>query len=211
MENNPYLTHAIGEFDLLKAQDENYLIEEFRKPILNLVKAFSKSGQSGSSAPHYAGAISSAIKNLLLFDPILPLTGNNSEWCDVGEEGEEGKGITVYQNKRLGSVFKKGKHGKPYYLDAIIFEETFIDDETGEEIETGFTGNVELIDYPGVSSAMEIKEFPFTPKEFHVRVREIHFEDEACTIRHPKGQFSKYEVLDEATLKKALVYYNVRS
>ncbi len=50
-------------------------------------------------------------------EPICDITGIDSEWNDVREYSDK----EMYQNKRLSSVFKDGKDGTPYYLDAIIF------------------------------------------------------------------------------------------
>lgn len=52
---------------------------------------------------------------------LTPITCSDDEWDEstTWRNGER----EVYQNIRLSSVFKEGKDGKPYYIDAIVFRE----------------------------------------------------------------------------------------
>lgn len=150
------LDHAKEELRLLSltgTPDNRPIIEEFSDEILALCDKMANSGHSGGSAPYVIVAISSAVKKLMSFEPLTPLTGEDDEWTDISEyqNGEEG-----WQNRRLTSVFK-GKGGA-YYLNAIVWK------EGGNT----FGGRVE-----GITSRQFIK-FPFTPKTFYIDVeREI--------------------------------------
>ena len=116
--------------------------------VMELMEVFVKQRHSGASA----ALTISVFKTVAGFKPLIPLTGKNEEWIDIAEE----EGETLYQNKRLSSVFKKGKKGRPYYLDAIVFQI-----ENGES----FSGTVE-----NVESRQYIKSFPFIPKTFYIDV-----------------------------------------
>ena len=60
------------------------------------------------------GKLSDAFIKLVSFKPLTPLTFEESEW--IGPNGED----EIYQNIRNSAVFKIGKDGTPYYLDAYI-------------------------------------------------------------------------------------------
>ena len=75
-------TFAERELEILEQAVPDALILPFKKQIISLCKAFSKSGQSGGSAPYVAGALSKAIENLMLHKPISPITGEEVEWND---------------------------------------------------------------------------------------------------------------------------------
>jgi len=140
--------------------DNRPIVEPFTKEILSLCEAFGKSGQSGGSAPYTATAISRTIKKLLLQEPICPITGVDEEWTDVTELND---GTPMFQNKRCSAVFKDGRDGRAYYLDAIVFK-------SGED--NAFTSNrgAFLPDGSLVGSCNYIKSFPFTPKTFYISV-----------------------------------------
>lgn len=149
-----YREHAMREFETVgwikdgKWQDgmQKMMCEQ----VLELLDLFSAHGHSGFSAP-YAIKL---FKTLASFEPIGGISGADNEWEDIDEE----IGKTVYQNKRLSSVFKRGKDGKPYFMYAIVWRE-----KDGDS----FTGMVE-----GIKSSQEIKSFPFVPKSFYIDVVE---------------------------------------
>jgi len=78
--------------------------------LFELLDVFEKQGHSGSSAPYCVNAF----KKLALFELLSPLTGNDNEWNEVGDN--------VWQNNRCSHVFK-GKDGKAYDIDGKIFRE----------------------------------------------------------------------------------------
>ena len=78
--------------------------------LFELLDVFSKHGHSGSSAPYCVEAFS----KLALFEPLSPLTGEDSEWTEVGDG--------VWQNKRASNVFKE-RDGKAYDIEGRVFRE----------------------------------------------------------------------------------------
>lgn len=94
-----------GMFD--KDSDYNGMIGD---AVMELIKVFAEQGHSG-----YSASIVSNIFNMLSkWKPITPLSGNDDEWnrCSSVEDSP------YWQNKRNSAVFKDGKEGKPYYVDA---------------------------------------------------------------------------------------------
>lgn len=74
--------------------------------VMELVKCFAKQGHSGCSA-----AMTLALfQKVASFKPLTPITFKDEEWVDTGND--------AFQNKRNSAVFKKGKDGRPYYIDA---------------------------------------------------------------------------------------------
>lgn len=151
-------SHAQVELDILSKSVPDAIILEFKDEILALCEKFGKSGQSGGSAPYTASALSSAVKKLCLQETIAPLTGEDSEWCDVTEQSN---GEMLYQNKRNSAVFKDEQG--VWYLDAIVWCADTLGD-SGNNWDN-FSGTVE-----GIKSRAYIKEFPFEPKTFHINV-----------------------------------------
>lgn len=109
-----------------------------REGTLELLRVFSEQGHSGSSAPFAV----SLFKNLAMWKPLAPLTGDDSEWVEVGEG--------VFQNKRASNIFKE--KGQAYWMDGIVFYEWHVDDETGEKFKSYYTCRESRVDI----------EFPFT-------------------------------------------------
>jgi len=74
--------------------------------VMELMKVFSDQGHSGCSA----GMVSNLFDKLSRYKPITPLTLKDDEWCEIGTD--------KFQNKRRSSVFKDGKNGRAYFIDA---------------------------------------------------------------------------------------------
>lgn len=106
--------------------------------ILEVVKIFSEQGHSGFSA-NYAINI---IEKLLRYEPLTPLTGEESEWAD----DFDGQGTR--QNKRCSRVFKR-KDGTAYDIDGKVF------------IEPDGTS------YTSKESAVDVT-FPYVPKTEYI-------------------------------------------
>lgn len=81
--------------------------EEVAKAILDLIELFASQGHSGFTAPYTVNAF----KRLAMYKPLSPLTGEDSEWSEVGSG--------VYQNKRYSAVFKED--GKAYNIEGKMF------------------------------------------------------------------------------------------
>ena len=96
------------------------------KAVMELVECFANQNHSGMSA----SLVRSLFNRVVKYMPIEPLTFEDDEWKKISEVEE------VYQNKRCPSVFKDGKDGKPYYLDAFYMVEN----------DVAFTGKLRLKD-----------------------------------------------------------------
>lgn len=154
-----YIEHAKREFnalgykpiDQLNDDDPNKWIQE---NVFELLEAFSKQGHSGSSAPFCINMF----KKLASFEPLAPLTFKDDEWNEVGED--------TFQNKRLSAVFKEGKNGKPYYIDAIVWEPQNGGRFTGGAVQVTGGGRIGTAHYIDTTK-------PFEPKTFNIKVREV--------------------------------------
>lgn len=78
--------------------------------IMELLRVFADQGHSGSSAPYVANLF----VKLALHEPLCPLTGDDTEWTDVGNN--------CWQNNRCSHVFKDAD-GRAYDIDGKIFRE----------------------------------------------------------------------------------------
>jgi len=111
-----------GLFD--KDSDYNGMLGD---AVMELMKVFSNQGHSGMSA----SMVSSLFDKLSRFKQLTPLTFKDDEWNEPGENS--------YQNKRRSSVFKDGKDGKPYFIDAYTMIAIFPDGHT-----SGWSGTLLL-------------------------------------------------------------------
>jgi len=147
--------HALMEFRAAgwTDGDGNYkdeMQEAICKHVLDLLLVFSNEGHSGTTAPYTVNLF----KQLAMFEPIVPLTGEDWEWFDHGY---------CMQNKRCGHVFKQPDRfdGQAYDGEAVIFWDWYTDQETGEKYKSHFTSS---------DSARPIT-FPYTPKrEYQERI-----------------------------------------
>jgi len=179
--------HAEREIEILEKTVDEAIIVPFKKEIIALCKAFGNSGQSGGSAPYTAHAISEAVKKLMMSETIAPLTGLDDEWNDVSEIND---GITMYQNNRDSRVFKDGKNGRAYFIDAIVFD---------GDIGGRFTGT---------GSCQYIKKFPFEPKTFYIDVIEQRWKDKDEKVLDDDGDWWTHSIKDESQLKEVFEYYD---
>jgi len=105
------IKHARHEFELngMFDKDADYS-GKIAKAVMELIEVFSKQGHSGGSA----NMVSNLFYKLSMFEPISPLTGKDEEWCEIVDG--------MFQNRRNSAVFKDGKDGKAYYVDAYVKE-----------------------------------------------------------------------------------------
>jgi hypothetical protein len=165
-------------------EDPNKWIQQ---NVLDLVSVFSTQGHSGMSAPYCINMF----KTLASYKPLIPITGNDSEWGQPFDYDE------TRQNKRLSSVFKCGKDGHPYYLDAIVWR---------DQNDCGFTGNVKDSNGNNISSAQNIR-LPFTPKTFYVDVIGTEWADKEETVEKKGGGWWTTVIKDELQLNEVFEYY----
>lgn len=130
--------HAKSEFKLLGWPGECEVQKAICKNIIDILEVFYEAGHSGTSAPYTINLI----KELAMFNPISPLTGEDSEWIEVRPNNHEDG--PLYQNKRDCEVFKN-KEGA-YWIQGKVF----MDDG-------GFT-------YTNIKSRVPV-EFPWTKPE----------------------------------------------
>lgn len=144
--------------------------------VLELLEVFSKQGHSGFSAAYVINLFSKLAKH----EPLTPIMCTDDEWSDIGEE----MGTDIYQNNRCSAVFKNGKNGKPYYLDAIVWR-----NQKG----VTFTGTVLNSKKEKIYSYQTIR-IPFNSKTFYIDV-----------IEPPDD--SPIYIKDDIQLKKVWKYY----
>lgn len=139
-------THALNEFRAAGWTDHNGQFEDemqaaICKHVLELLKVFADEGHSGSTAPYTVNLF----KKLAMFEPIVPLTGEDWEWNEVGSG--------TFQNKRCSRVFKQADrfNGQAYDIEGRVFREP--------------SGAC----YTGAESRVTVT-FPYTPKTEYVNV-----------------------------------------
>jgi hypothetical protein len=139
--------HAIAEFKAAGwLDDTGAYIDEMQgaicEHVLDLLRVFADEGHSGSTAPYTVNMF----KKLAMFEPLVPLSGEDWEWTEVSDG--------VFQNKRCSRVFKQADrfNGQPYDLDGRVFREP--------------NGSC----YTSKDSMVPIT-FPYTPKTEYVDVK----------------------------------------
>jgi hypothetical protein len=109
--------HAIREFKaagyLPIGECEDGPNKWMQENVLELIRVFSKQGHSGFSAPYCIDTF----KKLAMHEPLVPLSGNDDEWNEIGDG--------VFQNKRCSHVFKQADrfNGQAYDINGRIFRE----------------------------------------------------------------------------------------
>lgn len=129
--------------------------------VKELVFVFGTQGHSGFSASWMRGALS----KLLAYEPLGPLTGEDSEWELVGDEPN---GVKTWQNKRCSRVFRQTDRfdGQAYDLNGKIFREPDGVTFTSSESFTPIT-------------------FPYTPTSVYVDVPSLDPDDALPVEHHP--------------------------
>lgn len=139
------------------------------KSALKAFRSLLEDGHSGMSI-----SITRQILNqLLLGEPLSPITGEDDEWEDVSYEGMAEGVIKEYQNKRMGSLFKYVyADGTVKYSDVqrvTCYESSHDDTHGGVPFHNGFINRI--ID--------EVKPItlPYVPQHFKVYVTECLYEE----------------------------------
>lgn len=112
---SPLILHAKREF-LAVGYDPVENCEDdpnkwIQQNVLELLSVFSAQGHSGFSAPFCI----SYFEKLAKFEPLCPLTGDDSEWNDLGGGS--------FQNNRCSHVFKSADrfNGQAYDIQGKVF------------------------------------------------------------------------------------------
>lgn len=100
--------HAVRE---LPDDGDEKMQKEMNKCILELAIVFATQRHSGFSA----GYAIKALKKVLSFEPLNPLTGNNDEWTEHS--------CGTFQNIRCSHVFKDGKDLPAYDIEGRVFRD----------------------------------------------------------------------------------------
>lgn len=144
-EMNNLEKHAWTEFKAAGWLDENNQFNDemqyaICQNVLTLLKIFSEEGHSGTTAPYTINLF----KTLAMFEPLVPLTGEDWEWNHVGDN--------LFQNRRCSHVFKDETGA--YDIDGIVWWDWYTDKETGEKYKSHFTNRKSRVSVT----------FPYTPK-----------------------------------------------
>ena len=145
------------------------------------------------------------IEKLLKQEPLGGVENTDDEWNSLSSFGDD----ESYQNNRLSSVFKQGKDGRPYYLDAIVFRNP----------EKNYTFTSGSVDLPGnaedgeggkIGSSQYIKEFPFEPKTFVIDVDEKEFRKlkDGTLVEESGGGWWESKVKHPSQLEAVWMYYD---
>jgi hypothetical protein len=207
--NEGSVSKADYELDRLikrsEEKGETPIIKEFIPEVKALVKRFADSGQSGGSAPFTTSVILKVIEKLLKQEPLGGVENTDDEWNSLSQFGDK----EGYQNNRLSSVFKEGKDGKPYYLNAIAFRNP-------EKNYTFTSGSVDLPGLAGdgtggkIGSSQYIKSFPFEPKTFVIDVDEKEYRKlkDGTLVEEDGGGWWESWIKDPKQLEEVWEYYD---
>lgn len=151
-------SHAMREFRAAGWLDENGEFKDSMQKlicegVMRLLDVFSEQGHSGFSAPYAIGLF----EKLASYEPIVPLTGEDWEWNDVGND--------LWQNNRCSHVFKDAD-GKAYDMDGRIFYEWHERDAGPDEPE--YPGKHRFKTHFTSRDSPVYIEFPYTPKREYV-------------------------------------------
>ena len=193
--------------DKAEQDGSTLLVADFVPEIEALVDKFNQSGQSGFSAPYTAGAIVDTLKKMFAREPLGDgIDCSDDEWNDIsGIEGVDA-GTGTFQNNRLSSVFKHGKDGKPYYLDAIVFK------PVGKDYTFTSGGGVGVSEgsEEKIGSKQYIKSLPFTPKTFVIDVHEKEYKKlkDGTLVEEDGGGWWDSWLADPKQLDEVWEYYD---
>lgn len=139
-----FLNYAKSEFDIIGMTEdsEDEINQDMRKCILDIVQMFADQGHSGFSASYAINIL----EKLLRYEPLSPLTGEDSEWTAI-DYGDE----IAYQNKRCGRIFKD-TDGRAYDIDGKVFWDWYTD-EDGTKFKSHYT----------CKDSRVYVDFPYTP------------------------------------------------
>ncbi len=154
-------THALTKFKAAGwLDDDGNYIDEMQEAICNhvleLIKVFSDEGHSGSTAPYTIDLF----KKLAMFEPIVPLTGEDWEWTEIAREMSGSNNGTVYQNKRCSRVFKDDDGA--YDIDGKVFYNWYTN-ENGKRFKSYYTSR---------DSRVPVS-FPYTPTTVYEETKKI--------------------------------------
>lgn len=108
--------HAKRELNLISdLNDEDDI--KYGEKIISMIENFCDLNETDSLSRAMGKII--VLNKLLKFEPLSPLTGEDSEWTQIGTQGENNP---LYQNNRSPRVFKTKNDGA-YDTEGLIFYE----------------------------------------------------------------------------------------
>ena len=145
--------YAKSELDLIgMTEDGDEYNTMGRQAILEIVEKFADQGHSGFSASYCVNALS----KILRWEPLSPLTGEDSEWTQLNDYSDD----VVYQNKRCSRIFK-GSDGRAYDIEGKVFWEWYERELYPDE--EGYPGTIkDTRSFTSCDSRVYV-EFPYTP------------------------------------------------
>jgi hypothetical protein len=190
-----YHTHAERELRLAGWYEEKSVYGGLvPEAIMKMLDSFAEEGHSGYSAP----LVISIFRQLAMFKPLGPITGEDHEWNELDYEDE-----LKYQNNRDSRIFKQAD-GSCTFNEGIVFN----GDIGGE-----FTGSVTLQDGSKLFSSTIIKKFPFTPKTFTIDVIDQRYDKDRETGKlnpNPEGDWWEHTLKNPKQLDEVKKYYNLK-
>ena len=148
--------HALDEFRAAGWTDEggNYkdeMQQAICEHVLKLLDVFADEGHSGSSAPYAIDVF----KKLAMFEPLVPLTGEDWEWFEPT--------TGVFQNKRCSHVFKQADRfeGQAYDIQGIVFYDWY--ERPLDPDEAGYPGTYRGKSHYTCRESCVPVTFPYTP------------------------------------------------
>jgi len=156
------IDHARTELAIIqrRADADNGEPDAFQRDIneslLAIVEKFAEAGHSGGSAGYAIGMLG----RLLTYEPLTPLTGEDSEWMPVDYGPPEMAGID--QNVRCSRVFRE--NGVAYDSEAVVYR------ERGGSRFTGY-GSRRKITFPYVPKTRQVAAWRRRPERAFARLR----------------------------------------
>lgn len=143
--------HAMREFLAAGykpiAECENGPDKWIQENVLELLRVFAKQGHSGFSANFCI----SMFEKLARFEPLVPLSGDESEWAPPYDKGGS------QQNVRCSHVFRDAD-GRAYDINGRVFREPsgacYTNGKSRVYITFPYTPKVEYVDVDDVDSAV---------------------------------------------------------
>lgn len=136
------------ELDITKPAKNEEPNEWIVRDILELIRTFAQQGHSGHSASYCIGMFT----KLANWEPLAPLTGDDTEWVDVSDHGDADGGV-LYQNNRCSHVFKDNNGA--YDIDGKIFVEpdgsAYTSKDSRVPVTFPYTPKTEYVDVPFAS------------------------------------------------------------
>lgn len=154
---NNYVLHARREFRAAGWTNEDGSFKDDMQGaicahVLALLNVFADEGHSGTSAPYAIDLFAKLAK----FEPVVPLTGADWEWMEVGND--------TFQNIRCSHVFKDADRfdGQPYDTQAVVFFDW--SERKLESDEEGYPGTHRFKSHYTNGKSHRPISFPYTPK-----------------------------------------------